>query len=154
MKTIEELPLAIKETSLGTANTASFKPYLNDEPGNQVVIIKAPNDKEKDYLFPPIILESSRDEHTGTLNVCAQVLIDETVLIEIPPKPVSFDLTRTPPEFYISIDGLRQKSKQFKLWEVKFSVPNFPEEYTTITTFLHHTDPETSRGTETTVQPM
>lgn len=154
MKTSEELLGATEELELGFAENCSFMPYQNDEPGQQEVIIKTPKTKKANFLFPPTVLESSRSVIDGTLEVCAHVLINSTMDVIITDTPVSYNLNRTPPEFYISYQGPRDESTQFRLYEISFTVPNFPSKYKEIATFLRHTDPETSRGTETTVQPM
>jgi hypothetical protein len=65
---------------------------------------------------------------------------------------VYYDDNQLKPRFYLAYDAPEVDSKTFYAWSVDFNITlsNKPR---VIKTYLWDIDPETSRGTETTVQP-
>lgn len=163
----------LKSLELGTPingnGQCSCKPLKNviiddgiDNNGNDIIMEMPMSEYEFEKpLFAPIVLSCVLDK-ANELVVQANVLIEIDTNIEVDDTvdfdncgfTITSDMTRTPPEFYIGYNKktLEDGSGFFKVYQVNFTVKNFELKDPTILTFLRLLDPETSRGTETTVQ--
>ncbi|VXA95247.1 conserved hypothetical protein [Flavobacterium sp. 9AF] len=97
--------------------------------------------------FPPLVQTYFENKQ---LQVNAVVLINSQAGInEI---EIYYDANSTIPNFYVTYDATEMPSTNFTLYQVNFSV-SIDCQPETIQTVVWNEDPETSRGTITTVQP-
>lgn len=124
-------------------------------PGNQIATvtfnklineITFPNPRPS-TPFPPLVQAYFQKT---TLQVSAVVLIDSNATINT--IQVFFDGNQLEPNLYIAYDAPEVSSANFIAYQVDFNLPleNQPKK---INTVVWNEDPETSRGTITTVQP-
>lgn len=124
-------------------------------PGNQIATvtfnklinkITFPNPRPS-TPFPPLVQAYFEE---NTLQVSAVVLIDSNATINT--IQVFFDGNQLEPNLYIAYDAPEVSSANFIAYQVDFNLPleNQPKK---INTVVWNEDPETSRGTITTVQP-
>lgn len=137
---------------------------VSDSPINAGVNIVFANSRPTTPL-PPLVEAKFRDLTEQFIDVCAIVFIDSSI-----PSPVSFkvyqnsiagvDGAPNQIQFYIIYDYAESEAKEFSAYTINFS--SLPGDWpggipvkgmTTIETFTWDSDPVTSRGTETTVQP-
>lgn len=105
--------------------------------------------------LPPLVQTTfypeGNESTKGTLEVCAFVFIAAN-LNQNSPISVYFEDINPTPNFYISYDAPETKSANFATYEVTFAI-GVDKKPKNINTIVWNEDPETSRGTVTTVQP-
>lgn len=106
--------------------------------------------------FPPIV-QAFFNKENSILEVSAVIFIDANVILKPDENTeniinVYYQAIDPTPNFFITYNAELNASKKFKAYQVTFSI-NMNSKPSDIKTIVWDEDPETSRGTLTTVQP-
>lgn len=108
--------------------------------------------------LPPLVqatfITGNGESEKGTLEVCAFVFLSQSAIdsLETNPLTVNWDGNELEPNFYITYNSIDQATNFFHQYKVQFNI-TFDKKPSKINTVVWDKDPETSRGTVTTVQP-
>lgn len=131
---------------------------LQIPPGVQVTSTNGPTTSTIEFNKPrpttplPPLVQADYNSNTGVLEVSAVVFIDVNAQLPSQSITVYYEDCDPAPNFYLSYDSVPASSNEFVAYNVVFSqaMDTCPPY---ITTVVWDEDPETSRGTETTVKP-